>query len=123
MKYRNNDDNSAVTCAREIAKALQIDSGFAESRPRKKRRVFEYEAEDKSYEMSQEDQLTTLFLPLIDHAIYFFTRPLLSKCIRWVQFLILIIIKTIFCESTSTIIFPGHVRIFTKLRGILTRWK
>ena len=25
-----------MTCAREIAEALQIDSGFAESRPRKK---------------------------------------------------------------------------------------
>ena len=71
-KYRNNGCDSAVTCARKIAEALQINSGFAETRVRKKWRVFGYEAENESCEMSQEDQLTTnFFLPLIDHAICF----------------------------------------------------
>ena len=35
-KYRNNGYNNTVPCAREIAEALQINCGFAESRPRKK---------------------------------------------------------------------------------------
>ena len=51
-KYRYNGYNSAVPCASKIAEALQIDGWFAESRPRKKE-VFEYEAEDESYKMSQ----------------------------------------------------------------------
>ena len=35
-KYCNNGNNSGVTWARKIAEALQIESWFAESRPRKK---------------------------------------------------------------------------------------
>ena len=55
-------------CAREIVEALQIDM---ENTPKGKRRVVGYDAEDESYELSQQDQLTTtLFFPLIDHAIY-----------------------------------------------------
>ena len=38
-KYCNKGCNGAVTCAREIAEALQIDSGFAENRPGKKKSV------------------------------------------------------------------------------------
>ena len=49
-KYCNYVYYSAVTCGCDIAEALQIESGFVESRPSKKR-MFKYEAEDKSCEM------------------------------------------------------------------------
>ena len=67
-KYRNNGYNNTVPCAREATEALQINSGFVESRTRKKRRMFKYETEDERCKMSQRDQLTTNFLPLIDYA-------------------------------------------------------
>ena len=38
-KYYNNGCNGAVNCAREIAEDLQIDSGFAETDPEKKKSV------------------------------------------------------------------------------------
>ena len=58
-----------MTCACEVA--FQIDSGFAESRSRKKWRKIEYEAENKSCEMSQENQFkVNFFLSLTDYAMY-----------------------------------------------------
>ena len=66
-KYHHNGYNSA----REIAKALLIDIGFAESRTRKKEggQWFKYETEDESCETSQEDQFkTNFFLLLTDYA-------------------------------------------------------
>ena len=75
-KYRNNGCDGAMTCTSEIAEALQIDNGFAQSRPRKKRRVYDYEAENECCEMSQENQFkANFFLTLIDYAMLF-KRPL-----------------------------------------------
>ena len=76
-KYRINGYNSAVTCERKIAEALQIDSWFAESRPTEKRRMFEYEVKDQTFTKSQEDQFkANLFLQLIDHGIWCLKNPL-----------------------------------------------
>ena len=73
-KYRKNGYNSMRACAREIVEALQIDM---ENTPKGKRRVFGYDAEDESYELSQQDQLTTTLLFSIDRSCNIsFIRPL-----------------------------------------------
>ena len=71
----------------------QIGSWFAESRPRNAK---ENETENESCLTSQEDQFKGNFLlPLIDHAICCLINGL-SKCIRWVRFLIFFIIKKVY---------------------------
>ena len=69
-KYREDGYSGAVATAREIAEGLQIERSFAESRTRRRRRLFEYEAEDEGSEMSPEEKFkANFFLPLMDHAL------------------------------------------------------
>ena len=75
-KYRNKGYDSAVTRAREIAEVLQIDNGYAKSRPRKKRRMFKREAEDKICEMSQKDHFKANFFAIDRSRSLLLKRPL-----------------------------------------------
>ena len=64
-KYRNNVYDSALTCACEIAEVLQMWKAEPE-----KRRMYEYETENKICEMSQKDQFkANFFLPFIEYAV------------------------------------------------------
>ena len=56
------------TC--EIAEVVGVESAFVEKRKRNRNRMFDYESEDQSSELSQESQFkNTFFLHLVDHAI------------------------------------------------------
>ena len=69
-KYREDGYSGAVATAREIAEGLQIERSFAKSKTRRRRRLFEYEAEDEGSEMSPEKKFkANYFLPLMDHAL------------------------------------------------------
>ena len=60
-KYREDGYSGAVATAREIAEGLQIERSFAESRTRRRRRLFEYEAEYEGSEMSPEEKFKANF--------------------------------------------------------------
>ena len=69
-KYRKDGYSGAVATSREIAEGLQIERSFAKSRTRRRRRLYECEAEDEGSEVSPEENFkANLFLPLMDHAL------------------------------------------------------
>ena len=68
--YRQNGYSTAMVSAREIAEDVGIESTFVEKRKRNRNRMFDYESEDQSSELSQESQFkVNFFLHLVDHAI------------------------------------------------------
>ena len=69
QNYRQNGYNTVMVSAREIAD-VGVESAFVEKRKRNRNRMFDYESEDQSSELSQESQFkVNLFLHLVDHAI------------------------------------------------------
>ena len=68
--YRQNGYNTTMVSAREIAENVGVESAFVEKRKRNKNRIFNYEPEDQSSELSQESQFkVNFFLHVVDHAI------------------------------------------------------
>ena len=68
--YRQNGCNTAMVSARGIAEDVGVESAYVEKRKRNKYRIFDYELEDQSSELSQESQFkVNFFLHLVDHAI------------------------------------------------------
>ena len=58
-----------MVCARKIAEDVGLWSVFVEKRKRNKNRMFDYELEDQSSELSQESQFEVNFVfHLLDHA-------------------------------------------------------
>ena len=69
-KFCSDGYSTAITEASEITKNIDIDSTFAETKHRKKKRLFIYEDEDESDHDSEEMKLkTNFFLQLIACAI------------------------------------------------------
>ena len=59
-----------MVSAREIAEDVVVESAFVEERKRDRNKMFDYESEDPSSELSQESQFkVNFFLHLVDHAI------------------------------------------------------
>ena len=68
--YRQNGYNTAMVSVREMAEDVGVESAFVEKRKRNRNRMFDYESEDQSSELSQESQFkVNFFLHLVDHAI------------------------------------------------------
>ena len=59
--YRQNGYNTAMVSAREIAEDVGVESAFVEKRKRNRNRMFDYESEDQSSELSQESQFKVNF--------------------------------------------------------------
>ena len=75
-KYREDGYSGAVATAREIAEGLQIERSFAESRTRRRRRLFEYEAEEEGSEMSPEEKFKANFFFATNGSCSIFKRTL-----------------------------------------------
>ena len=68
--YRQNGYNTAMLSAHEIAEEVGVESALVEKKKRSRNRMFDYESEDQSSELSQESQFkVNFFLHLVDHAI------------------------------------------------------
>ena len=68
--YRRNGYNTAMVSAREIAEDVGVESAFVQKRKRNRNRMFDYESEDQTSELSQESQFkVNFFLHLVNHAI------------------------------------------------------
>ena len=50
--YQQNGCNTAMVSAREIAENVGVESAFVEKRKRNRNRMFDYESEDQSSELS-----------------------------------------------------------------------
>ena len=59
--YRQNGYNTAKVSAREIAEDVGVESAFVKKRKRNRSRIFDYESEDQSSELSQESQFKVNF--------------------------------------------------------------
>ena len=59
--YRQNGYNTAMVSAREIAEDVGVESAFVEKRKRDRNKMFDYESEDQSSELSQESQFKVNF--------------------------------------------------------------
>ena len=61
QNYRQNGYNTAMVSAREIAEDVGVESAFVEKRKRNRNRMFDYELEDQSSELSQKSQFKVNF--------------------------------------------------------------
>ena len=59
--YRQNGYHTAMVSAREIAEDVGVESTFVEKRKRNTSRMFDYESEDQSSELSQKSQFKVNF--------------------------------------------------------------
>ena len=69
QNYRTTGYDSAATSAVEIAQELDIDPSFPPSRSGKKRRLFDYQGEEKQRATPELKFKSNVFYPLVDQAI------------------------------------------------------
>ena len=75
--YPQNGNNTAVVSAREIAKDVGVKSAFVEKRKRNRNRMFDYESEDQSSELTQESQFKVIVFFASCRSCHCFTERLI----------------------------------------------